>query len=397
MTATDPVEVQLAQCQRWALLAGIAGVLLAIAGLLLNGWTQFLRSYLYAYMFWMGMGLGCLGILMMHHTVGGKWGMLIRRMCEAGARMLPFMIVLLIPVMVSLPVLYEWARPEAANDPVIRAKAAYLNVPGVLLRSVFYFLVWSFYAWRLSTWSAEQDSAGDASRIQSLIDKMRAVSAPGMVVFTFVTTFAFIDWIMSLEPHWFSTMYGIMFLIGQVLESFAFTIALVIVLSVREPLRRYVTPQHLHDLGNMMFAFMVLWAYLSFSQFLITWSGNLPNEIPWYLRRMHGGWGWVALALVVFHFATPFVLLLMRGIKRNAQRLLAVCGLLIVFRILDVYWIVEPAFYDQKLVVHGLDFVMPVAIGGFWLAGFFYFLKSRPLVPARDPRLQGAPRETVAF
>jgi hypothetical protein len=344
-------------------------------------------------MFWLGMGLGCLGILMLHHTVGGKWGMLIRRMCEAGARTLPFMIVLLIPVLLSLPVLYEWARPEAASDPVIQAKAAYLNVPGVVVRSIFYFLVWSFYAWRLSAWSAEQDSTGDAR----LIDKMRAVSAPGLVVFTFVTTFAFVDWIMSLEPHWFSTMFGIMFLIGQVLEAFAFTIALVIVLSDREPLRRYITKQHLHDLGNMMFAFMVLWAYLSFSQFLITWSGNLPNEIPWYLRRLRGGWGWVALALVVFHFAAPFVLLLMRGIKRNAQRLLWVCALLLVFRMVDVYWIVEPAFYNQKISVHWLDFVMPVAIGGLWLGGFFHLLKSRPLVPVRDPRLEGAPRVTVAF
>ena len=205
-----------------------------------------------------------------------------------------------------------------------------------------------------------------------------------MIRACFVTGFAFIDWIMSLEPHWFSTVYGAMFLIGQVLESFAFTIALVILLSRRGPLQEFVTKQHLHDLGNMMFAFMVLWAYLSFSQFLITWSGNLPNEIPWYLRRMRGGWGWVALALVVFHFATPFVLLLMRGIKRNAQRLLWVCGLLIVFRVVDVYWIVEPAFYNQKLSVHWLDFVMPVAVGGLWLAGFFFFLKSRPLLPLRD-------------
>ncbi len=393
MTASDPVEIQLAQWQRWSLMAGVAGVLLAIAGFLLNGWAQFLRSYLFGFIFWMGMGLGCLAILMLHHTVGGKWGMLIRRMCEAGARTLPFMIVLLVPVLLSLPVLYGWARPEAANDPVIREKAAFLNVPGVVGRSIFYFLVWGFYAWRLSKWSAEQDASGDAR----LIDKMRAVSAPGLVVFTFVTTFAFIDWVMSLEPEWFSTMYSLMFLVGQVLESFAFVIALVIVFSDREPFRRYITKQHLHDLGNMMFACMVLWAYLSFSQFLIIWSGNLPNENPWYLRRLRGGWGWVALALVVFNFATPFVLLLMRGIKRHAQRLLGVCILLLMFRVVDVYWIVEPAFYNQKLVVHWLDFVMPVAVGGLWLAGFFYLLKSRPLLPLRDPRLEGAPRETVAF
>jgi hypothetical protein len=188
-----------------------------------------------------------------------------------------------------------------------------------------------------------------------------------------------------------------MFLIGQVLESLAFMIALVIVLSRRSPIKDYLTPQHLHDLGNLMFAFMVLWAYLSFSQFLITWAGNLPDEIPWYLRRLRGGWGWVALTLVAFHFATPFLLLLMRGTKRNAERLLMVCCLLLVVRMIDVYWVVEPAFYNEQLHIHWMDFVTPLAVGGLWVAMFLWQLKSRPLLPLRDPRLQGAPRETVAF
>jgi hypothetical protein len=393
MTAADPVDAQLGQWQRRALLVGVAGVLIAITGFLLEGWTLFLRSYLFAYLFWTGMGIGCLGILLLHHTVGGKWGMMIRRMCEAGARTLPFMILGIIPVLLSLPTLYIWARPEAVHDPVIQAKMAYLNVPGVVGRSIFYFLVWTFYAYRLSKLSSEQDASGD----RTLIDKMRGLSAPGLVVFTFVTTFAFIDWIMSLEPQWFSTMYGIMFLVGQVLESFAFVIALVLVLSARAPFKDYITKQHVHDLGNMMFAFMVLWAYLSFSQFLITWAGNLPNEIPWYLNRLRGGWGWVALGLVIFHFATPFVLLLMRGIKRHADRLLRVCMLMIIVRVVDVYWIVEPAFYGQKIQIHWLDFVTPLAIGGLWLAAFFWQLRSRPLLPLRDPRLEGAPRETVAY
>jgi hypothetical protein len=392
MTASDPVSIQLGQWQQRSLLAGIAGVLAVAAGALLDR-EQLLRSYLYAYLFWTGMGIGCLAILMLHHTVGGKWGMMIRRMCEAGARTLPFMIVLLIPILLSIPTLYEWARPEAAHDAVIQSKAAYLNVPGFVARTIFYFIVWTFYGYKLSGLSAQQDSTGD----EGLMGRMRAISAPGLVVFTFVTTFAFIDWIMSLEPHWFSTIYGVMFLIGQALESFAFMIALVIILGQRPPLRDYLTKQHLHDLGNMMFAFMVLWAYLSFSQFLITWAGNLPDEIPWYLRRLKHGWGWVALALVIFHFATPFALLLMRGVKRNARRLLRVCALMLVVRIVDVYWIVEPAFYGQQIRIHWTDFATPVAIGGLWLAMFFWQLKSRPLVPLRDPRLAGAPRETVAF
>jgi hypothetical protein len=392
MTASDPVSMQIGQWQQRALLAGIAGVLLAIVGLLLDR-EQFLRSYLYAYLFWTGMALGCLAILLLHHTVGGKWGMVIRRMCEAGARTLPFMLVLLIPILVSIPTLYVWARPDAVHDANIQSKAAYLNIPFMIGRAAFYFLVWTFYAYRLSNWSKEQDASGDSG----LIHKMHALSAPGLVVFTFVTTFAFIDWIMSLEPHWFSTIYGAMFLIGQVLEAFAFVIALVIVFSNRPPLKEYVTKQHLHDLGNMMFAFMVLWAYTSFSQFLIIWAGNLPDEIPWYLRRLKGGWGWVALTIVIFHFATPFVLLLMRGVKRHADRLLKVCVLMLAIRIVDVYWIVEPSFYHQQIKIHWMDFATLVAVGGLWLAGFFWQLKSRPLVPLRDPRLVGPPRETVAF
>lgn len=393
MTASDPVNVQIEQWQRRALLAGIAGVLLVVAGYLLDGWTQFLRSYLFGYLYWLGMGLGCLGILLMHHTVGGKWGMPIRRMCEAGARTLPYMIVFVIPILLSLPTLYPWARPEAAHDPNLISKASYLNVPGVVIRSIFYFVVWTYYAWRLSKWSAEQDVSGD----EGLIGKMRAVSAPGVVVFTFVTTFAFIDWVMSIEPHWFSTVYGVMFIIGQMLESFAFMIALVIVLSKWAPLKDYITKQHLHDLGNMMFAWMVLWAYLSFSQFLIIWAGNLPDEIPWYLNRLRGGWGWVALTIVVFHFAAPFVLLLMRGIKRQAARLFKVCILMIAIRVVDTYWIIEPGFFNQTLHIHWLDFAVVLAFGGIWLAAFFWQLKSRPLLPLRDPQMEGAPNETVAF
>jgi hypothetical protein len=258
---------------------------------------------------------------------------------------------------------------------------------------VFYFLVWTFYARRLSQWSAEQDRTGD----ERLMGRMRALSAPGLVVFVLTTTFAFVDWIMSLEPHWFSTIYGAMFLVGEVLESFAFIIALLVVLSRQAPLKDYVTPQHFHDLGNLMFAFMVLWAYLSFSQFLIIWAGNLPEEIPWYLRRLNGGWAWVAFSLVVFHFALPFLLLLQRGIKRNTGLLYKVCLLMIVIRLVDVYWIVEPSFYDQQLKVNWMDFVTPLLAGGAWLMLFFWQLKSRPLVPLRDPRLVGAPRETVAF
>jgi len=392
MTPADPITARIGRWQRNSLLVGIAGVLLAILAFLLDR-GQFFRSYLFAYLYWTGMALGCLAILLMHHVVGGKWGMLIRRLCEAGARTLAFMALLLIPVLFGMRTLYPWTRPEALHDANIQSKAAYLNIPFFIGRAVFYFAIWFLYSHQLSKWSAQQDRTGD----ERLIGKMRAISAPGLVVITLTTTFAFIDWIMSLEPHWFSTIYGAMFMIGEMLESFAFVIALVIILSKMSPLREYTTPQHVHDLGNLMFAFMVLWAYLSFSQFIIIWAGNLPEEIPWYLSSLRGGWGWVALMIVIFHFAVPFGLLLFRGIKRREDRLFRVCVLMIAIRLVDVFWITEPAFFGQHIRLHWVDFVTPLAVGGLWLAVFFGQLKSRPLLPMRDPRLQGAPRETVAF
>jgi hypothetical protein len=392
MTPAGSLTAQIGGWGRKSLVVGIVGLLLSVVAFLIDR-EQFFRSYLFAFLYWTGMALGCLAILLLHHVVGGKWGRMIRRLCEAGARTLPFMGLLLIPILLNITTLYPWTRPEAAHDANIQSKAAYLNVPFFIGRAICYFAVWSLYAYMLSKWSNALDRTND----ERLIAKMRAMSAPGLVVFTLTTTFAFVDWIMSLEPHWFSTIYGVMFMVGEMLESFAFVIALMIILSRKAPLKEYVTPQHFHDLGNLMFAFMVLWAYLSFSQFLIIWAGNLPEEIPWYISRLRGGWGWVALSLVVFHFAVPFGLLLMRGVKRRADRLLRVCLLLIAVRLVDVYWITEPAFYGQRLRIHWMDFITPIAVGGLWLAMFFWQLKERSLVPVGDPRLQGAPRETVAF
>jgi len=216
-------------------------------------------------------------------------------------------------------------------------------------------------------------------------------------VFTFTATFAFVDWIMSLEPEWFSTMYGAMFVVGQILQAFALVIVLVIVLSQWKPIKQYITPQHFHDLGNLLLTFTVLWAYLSFSQFLIIWAGNLPDEVPWYVRRLGQGWGPIAVLLVIFHFCLPFLLLLLRDVKRRATLLLQVCCLMLAVRMIDVYWVVEPSFYGNRVQIHWTDFVTPVAVGGLWLALFFWQLGQRPLVPLQDPRLEGAPRETVAY
>ena len=363
-----------------------------VAGFLFDR-MELLRSYLFAYVFWTGLGMGCLGILLLHHTVGGKWGMMIRRLCEAGACTLPYMGILLIPILVNIPALYVWATPEGAQDPVVVKKAAYLNIPFFVARSFFYFSIFTLYARRLTGMSVRLDATGD----QRLIGQMRKWSAPGLVVFVFTASFAFVDWVMSLEPDWFSTIYGAMFLIGQVLGAFALTIAIVVMLREQHPFEGRITPQHFHDLGNMMFAFTVLWAYLSFSQFLIIWAGNLPEEIPWYIRRLSEGWGGVAAFLIVFHFCVPFVLLLQRDVKRRTGLLLKMCLFMLVVRMVDVYWLVAPAFYSDHIQVHWTDLAAMAGLGGLWLALFFREMGLRTLLPVEDRRVEGAPKEMVAY
>ncbi len=377
--------------QRRSLIAGAIGLLICVIGAVRDP-SQFFRSYLFAFLFWSGMSCGALGILLLHHVVGGRWGVVIRRLLEAAVRIFPVVAILFLPILFGLQTLYPWAVPEIVKaDANIQHKAAYLNVPFFIARAVFYFAIFTAFGFVLNRWSMQQDRTADPK----LVDRMRSFSAPALLVFVFTGTFAFIDWIMSLDPHWFSTIYGVMFLVGQVLETFALVIAAVVVLSRRKPLADVMTKQHFHDLGNLLFAFTILWAYLSFSQFLIIWAGNLPEEIPWYLKRLSGGWGWIAVSLVVFHFALPFLLLLQTGVKKRADLLMKVCLWMIFIRLVDVYWVVEPSLNPKGFIFHWMDLATPVGVGGIWLGAFFWQLKNRPLVPINDPRLYEIPKATV--
>lgn len=385
--------------QRMSLMIGVVFLVITAIGLFVDP-GQFFRSYLFAYVYTLGLSIGCLGILLLHHTVGGKWGVVTRRLLESGARTFPLMAILLVPVLLGMTSLYLWARPELAeHDAAIKWKSGYLNVPFFIARMVLYFAIWMLYAWVLNRKSLEQDRTGDPG----LMLRMRQISAPGLLVFTLAGTFAFFDLIMSLEPHWFSTIYGALFLVGEMLLTFAFLIAMLVVLSRRPPFSEILTQRHFHDLGNLMFAFTVLWAYLSFSQFLIIWSGNLPNEIPWYVRRISGGWGVIAVLLIVFHFFVPFFILLNRFVKKNPNLLYWVAIGMVVVRLLDVYWVVEPAFYQdefplhkQVFQLHWLDVAAPVGLVGVWIAYFLWNLKRYPIVPVKDPRLFGEPKQMVS-
>jgi hypothetical protein len=240
---------------------------------------QLFRSYLIAYLFWFGIALGCLPLLMLHHLVGGAWGFVIRRILEAGTRTLPLMIVLFVPLLLGIHSLYEWSDPEiVARDQILQAKHAYLNVSFFIIRAVVYFAAWIIFAYFLNRWSAEQDATGNPI----LLRRFQLLSAPGIVVYTLGITFASIDWGMSLEPHWFSTIYGMLFIVGQTLAALAFVIPVAVLLSDSPPASGFMKADVFQDLGNLLLAFVMLWAYISFSQYLIIWAGNLPEEIPWY-------------------------------------------------------------------------------------------------------------------
>jgi hypothetical protein len=378
----DAAIPELAGLQRRCFIVGGAAAVLSLAGLFLNP-TQFLQSYLMAYMWCLGATLGCLALGMVHQLSGGEWGVLIRRPIGAASRVLPILTVLFLPIALGLHRLYVWSDPaHAAGDEILRHKQLYLNVPFFMARAAFYFLVWNALVYFLNRWSLEQDRTGDPR----IARRMQKLSAGGLVAYGLTITFASFDWLMSLDPHWYSTMYGVLVMGGQGLTAVALLTIVLVWLSRRPPLRAIVGPSHFHDLGNLMLAFTMLWAYFSFSQYLIIWAGNLPHEIAWYLHRSFTSWRLVALGLVLFHFVVPFVLLLSRRLKRHADTIVWVAIWILFARLIDLVWLIAPEFHHDGLSVSWLDVVLPVALGGLWLGCFVWQLRGRAILPVHDPQ-----------
>ena len=371
--------------QRFLLIGGIAAAA-CVAGAFLDP-AQFVRSYLWSYVFFLGLTLGCMALNMLQFLTGGAWGIVIRRFCEAASRTLPLLAVLFLPIVIGIPTLYIWSDAAAvAKDEILRHKHSYLNVPFFLIRAALYFAGWIVLSRLLNKWSREQDESGS----RALNRRLQLISGPGLVWWGLSVTFMAIDWIMSISPHWFSTMFGLLFIAGQALNALAFVILLTVILARRKPLADVITPRHLHDLGKLMLAMVMVWAYFSFSQFLIIWAGNLADEIPWYVVRLHGGWEYVGLALVFLHFALPFALLLSREVKRSTELILGVSVLIIAMRFVDLYWLVMPDFRRAGFGLNWMDIAAPVALGGIWLWAFTAELNKRPLLPIHDPHLQEA-------
>ena len=374
-----------------ALVACGLGLLLCAFGWFQDA-DQFYRSWLFGFLFWIGVALGCLSITLIHDLTGGLWGLVIRRLLEAGARTLPYLAVFFLPVALGLSHVYPWARPDVvASDPLLQHKSLYLNAPFFLARTFFYFGVWFLLSHLQSRWSDELDRGGNYLKASR---RLRGLGGAGLLLMGLTITFSAIDWAMSLNPHWFSTVYGVLFMVGQALSALAFIIVCVAKFGAEPPLQAVLRKEQVHDLGKLMLAFVMLWAYISFTQFLIIWAGNLPEEIPFYLQRLQGGWQFLALALVLFHFALPFAVLLSRDLKRNAKTLGLVAGLVLAIRVVDLYWLVAPDLAGHHgagapgLHPHWLDLAALLAVGGAWLFLFGRELRARPLLPVGEPEIK---------
>jgi hypothetical protein len=351
---------------------------------------EFYRAYLLGFMCWLGVALGSMAILMIRHLTGGGWGTVIRRILGAAMRTLPLLAVLFIPMILAVAQhrVYPWAMPlDSVQDQHIHEHLekhsfirSYLNFSGFFIRAIFYFAVWNVLSFLLSMWSKQTDRAGAPDNSQ----RFKAVAGPGLILYGFTISFAAIDWIMSLDPTWISTIFGLIILIGEVLSAMCFAVVAERILFNYKPMSELLKPNFVHDHGKWMLTFIMVWAYFSFSQWLIIWAGNLPSEITFYLKRINNGWGFVALSLVLFHFAFPFATLLSRPFKRNIRKLVWVAVLLLLMCYVDLFWIIEPNF-SQTFTVTLADIVVPIAIGGIWLWYFFRNLASLPLLPAYDP------------
>jgi hypothetical protein len=363
----------------------VGGTGLAVAAFM--NFEEFLRGYLIAYVFVLGLSLGSLALLMTGHLTGGNWWMLGRRIFEAATRCLPMLAILFLPILLGAKHLYAWMSMDPSKDKILSEKTWWLNYPGWIIRAVIYFAIWiivSFVLTRLS-WKQDEDASPEIWR------RMKVVSAIGILLWAWSLTGASVDWGMSLDPHWYSTIYGMIFMIGEALSTMAFTIIILSGLSKYSPMDEVVRPDRLHDLGKLLLAFTMVWAYFSFSQWLIIWMANLPDEISWFLNRIKNGWGYVALLLILVQFALPFALLLSRERKRVASRLIPVAIIVMVGRLIDLYWYVVPNQLPGQAVptlhFHWSYLAAIIGLVGIWIAAFSAYLSKRPLLVRNEPML----------
>jgi hypothetical protein len=375
-------------------LLGLGGVALIVwfVGVYFNP-EQALRSWLIGFVFWAGICFGSIGLLMLQYMTGGAWGVVLRRIFEAATRTWPVVFVMFVPLALGVyfHAVYEWTHLPA-SDHAIAARGIYLLPWSWIVRSVIYFALFGAMAYLLNDWSDRQDRTENYEDAATLLARMSRFSGPTTIVYALTVTFAAVDWVLTLDPHFFSTIWGLLFVIGWALSSLCFSVTVLAYLSDKVPMDDVVGKRHFHDIGKLMLAMVMVWAYFNLSQWLIIWSGNIPEETAWYLTRMESGWYWIGVALILFHFAFPFLILLQQDFKRRPKLLASIAVFILFMRIVDMYFLIGPTpridthgAPQAAFVLHWLDFVAPIAIGGIWLWYFFGQLRARPLVPGMDP------------
>jgi hypothetical protein len=377
-----------ARFQQRALLVGGIALLVSIFGALRSP-KVFFESYLMSFMLILGLAVGSLGLMMLQHLTSGQWGIIIRRPLESASRTLPLVAALFLPIaLFGMNFLYRaWLDPQKLKEePLSKLQQSYLTYGGYLVRAVIYFAIWLLLMFLFTGLSKRQDRNRED---RDLRRSLKMLAGPGIILYVFAMSFAAIDWVMSLSPHWASTIYGFLFVAGQLISSMSLMIAVVVLLARTGPFASVLQKRHLHDLGKLLLAFVMLWAYFDFSQLLIIWSGNQPEEITFYRSRLYGGWGVVAVIVLIFHFFVPFFLLLSQDLKRNARILPKLALWLIFMRLVDLYWMTRPEF-TSRAMPSWLDLVLPIALGGLWLGFFAFNLRQLPLLPVGDPGLAEA-------
>lgn len=388
MFSSENLSVRLKSIQTLAIPVGIIGLAITLI-LGLVGWGNFFQSYLYAFMFWFGISMGCLGLLLIGHLAGGTWAAMLRRFLEAGSMVIPVMAVLFIVVFFGMGALYKWTDPSyLASHPLVAAKVGYLNVSFFIVRSVVYFLLWTFVAWHFYNLSQKQDKSPEDAKV--IGGKAHRASPGYFLLVTFLMTFAAYDWTMSLRPDWYSGLYGILIMVGQAITATAFMILLTLSLSKVEPLKNIIgEKKFVQDMGNFLMAFTLFWAYTNVSQLIIIWSGNTIETNPWLVQRLDNLtlWRGMGAFLAVFHFFVPFIILFSRWVKQSHRLLAIVAGWMIFAQLVNLFFYIMPEYGRTGYQLHLGDITALVGIGGIWIAAFIYWLKDKPLLPVNDPRL----------
>jgi hypothetical protein len=384
-----PVEqAQLPAGHPWTRLplAGVGLALVGLAALAVLGPrdpARFFGAWLVAFAYFLSLALGCLYFVLIHTAMQGAWGVVVRRLAETAAATLPLFALLFLPVALGLHHLYPWSGPHAASDPLVAWKRPFLNEGFFYARAAAYFVVWSVIALLVLRTSCRQDAAPDPTAAA----RLRRFSGPALIPLGVTHTFAAVDWLMSLDPHWYSTMFGVYAFSGALVAAFA--LLGVLAASARRSglLHGLLSAEHFHDIGKLIFAFTAFWAYIGFSQYFLIWYGNLPEETVWFRHRLEGGFGDITLLLAIGHFAVPFCFFLPRAVKRSGNALILGGAWVLLMHLLDVYWLVMPSLHGQPARPGLLDGAALLAVGGTCLAAFGWLLSRHALVPVGDPRL----------